>query len=210
MKYLKDIKNWKECINQIVCGDCLEGMKLIPDKSIDLVLADPPYRMEKDNQPTKDMRRNGGMQNFGDKFNSTQYEEVKRISNEQIIFGVNNFSFVDEYKGFIVYKKKTISLNFTMSMAEIASISGGLGTISKVVEYAPQGNRHHPTQKPLDLIKWIISYYSNEGDLILDPFMGSWTTARACKDLGRDFIGFELSEEYCKIGEQRLRQEVMF
>lgn len=201
---------WEYGINKVCNADCLSAMKMLPDKCIDLVLTDPPYRDESENQPTKDMRRNGGMENFGGKLNSSQYQELKRISKEQIIWGANNFKCIDPFKGFIVYKKKTISLNFTMSMAEIASVSEGLGTISKVVEYAPQGDRFHPTQKPLELMRWILENYSKPGDLICDPFMGSWTTARACKDLGRDFIGFELSEEYCAIGEKRLRQEVLF
>jgi site-specific DNA-methyltransferase (adenine-specific) len=69
--------------------------------------------------------------------------------------------------------------------------------------------RVHPTQKPVELFQWLIKEYSVETDLILDPFMGSWTTARACKDLGRNFIGFELEKKYCEIGEERLKQEVM-
>lgn len=68
---------------------------------------------------------------------------------------------------------------------------------------------YHPTQKPVELMSYIIQTYSNPGDLILDPFMGSWTTAVAAKKLGRRFIGSELSPEYCKIGEDRLRQEVL-
>lgn len=68
---------------------------------------------------------------------------------------------------------------------------------------------NHPTIKPIQLINWLIEHYSDKDDLIFDPFMGSWTTARACKDLGRNFIGCELDEKYCEIGEQRLRQEVL-
>ena len=70
--------------------------------------------------------------------------------------------------------------------------------------------RYHPTQKPVELMRWILENYSKPTDLICDPFMGSWTTARACKDLGRNFIGFELEEDYCKIGEERLRQQNLF
>lgn len=70
-------------------------------------------------------------------------------------------------------------------------------------------NCEHPTKKPLNLLHYIVKTYSNEGDLILDPFMGSFTTARACKDLKRDFIGFETDEGYCLIGEKRLEQEVL-
>lgn len=64
----------------------------------------------------------------------------------------------------------------------------------------------HPTPKPIGLIRTLIKNGSNEGDLILDPFMGSGTTAVASKQIGRNFIGFELNEEYVMIGEKRLKQ----
>jgi DNA modification methylase len=67
----------------------------------------------------------------------------------------------------------------------------------------------HPTQKPLWLFEELVKYYSREGDLILDPFMGSGTTAVSCLKLNRRFIGFELSPEYCKIAEQRIRPYVL-
>ncbi len=63
----------------------------------------------------------------------------------------------------------------------------------------------HPTQKSISLIQWILKYLSNEGDLVLDPFMGSGTTAVASKILNRNFIGFEISEEYVKIANERLK-----
>ena len=62
----------------------------------------------------------------------------------------------------------------------------------------------HPTQKPLDLIEWIISYWSFEGDLVLDPFLGSGTTMKACLELNRNCIGIEISEDYCNIVKKRL------
>ncbi len=67
-------------------------------------------------------------------------------------------------------------------------------------------NTDHPTQKPLKIIKRIINTSSREGDLVLDPFMGSGTTAIACKELGRKYIGFELEKEYCDIAEERLKE----
>lgn len=69
---------------------------------------------------------------------------------------------------------------------------------------------NHPTQKPLDIIKRFIIVSSNGGDFVLDPFIGSGTTAVACKQLGRNFIGFEISSEYYKIAEKRLQQETLF
>ncbi len=66
------------------------------------------------------------------------------------------------------------------------------------------GNRCHPTQKPINLMKWIISYLSNKNDIVLDCFLGSGTTALACKMLDRKFIGVELSENYTNIAKKRI------
>jgi len=63
---------------------------------------------------------------------------------------------------------------------------------------------HHPTVKPVHLMAWLVRLVSKEGDTVLDPFMGSGTTGVACKKLGRDFIGIELSEDYLKIAEARI------
>jgi site-specific DNA-methyltransferase (adenine-specific) len=64
----------------------------------------------------------------------------------------------------------------------------------------------HPTVKPLNVIKDIIMNLTDKGNTVLDPFMGSWTTAVACKQLDRNYIGCEISEEYCKLAEQRIKQ----
>src|SRR5690606_15285752 len=122
--------------------------------------------------------------------------QLYRISKEQIIFGANNFQ-LPPFKGFVVYKKKTISEEFTMSMCEIASLSEGLGTVSKWVELAPQDkNRIHPTQKPVALYKWLLKTYANPGDKILDTHLGSGSIAIACYDMGHDLVGYEIDKEY--------------
>ena len=65
---------------------------------------------------------------------------------------------------------------------------------------------YHPTQKPVELFEWLIKTYTNEGEIVLDNCMGSGTTAIACINTNRNYIGFELSEEYCKIAEERIRK----
>ena len=66
--------------------------------------------------------------------------------------------------------------------------------------------QNHPTQKPLDIIKRFVRVSSNEGNLVLDPFIGSGTTAVACKQLNRNFIGYEFNKGYCDIANDRLQQ----
>ena len=87
------------------------------------------------------------MEMFGNKPNSEYFQELFRVSKNQIIWGANNFN-LPCYKGFVVWKKITISDAFTMSMAEIAYISEGIGTTSKVFEYAPQGTKQEPRIHP--------------------------------------------------------------
>lgn len=69
--------------------------------------------------------------------------------------------------------------------------------------------RAHPTQKPVELMRWILETHSRQDDVILDPFMGSGTTLRAAKDLGRRAIGIEIDEHYCAVAVERLSQEVL-
>ena len=199
--------NINEIKNKIINADCLDILKQLPDKCIDLVLTDPPYRDEKDNQPTKDMRANGSMKNFGDKPSKEVFEHIFRVSKNQIIFGSNNFE-LPPYKGFIVWNKG-IPFDFTMSMAELAYISEGLGTISKIYNCRVQGGefRYHPTQKPLKLFESILRNYANVGggELVADFYSGSGTTAIACHNLGLDFIAVEKDPEYYKISCERLK-----
>ena len=189
--------------------DNMELMARYSDKYFDLAIVDPPYRDE--NQPTKDMRINGSMKSLEGRPTKEYFNELLRVSKEQIIWGANNFQ-LPQFKGFIVWKKLTISDDFTMSMAEIASISDGLGTTSKVFEYAPQGKkddpRIHPTQKPKQLYKWILNKYAKQGDKILDTHLGSGSIAIACHDYGFDLTACELDKEYFDKAMQRINNHI--
>lgn len=186
--------------------DCMEAMRWMPDKFFDLAVVDPPYRAQSENQPTRDMRKNGSLQRFGEKPTEEYFQELFRVSKNQIIWGANNFS-LPNYKGFLVWRKLTISENFTMSMAEIAYLSEGLGTVSKVFDYAPQGTKEdpriHPTQKPVALYSWIFQNYAKPGDIILDTHLGSGSSRIAAYDAGLDFIGYEIDREYFEKQEER-------
>ena len=193
-------------VNKIYNDDCLNILKQLPDKCIDLVLTDPPYRDEKENQPTMDMRANGMVKTFGDKPSKELFNEIFRISKKQIIFGANNFE-LPAYKGFLIWNKG-IAFDFTMSMCELAYISESCGTIAKIFNVRASGQEYriHPTQKPLKLFEQIINYYSNENDLILDCFSGSGTTAIACHNLNRRFICIEKDYDYWKASCERLEE----
>ncbi len=80
--------------------------------------------------------------------------------------------------------------------------------VPNILFIQPTGNDLHPTEKPVELVSWFAELTTSEDDLILDPFMGSGTTLRAAKDLGRKAIGIEIEERYCEIAAKRLAQEV--
>lgn len=185
--------------------DCMEYMATLPDKAFDLAIVDPPYRDK--NDPTKDMRNNGSMDSLDGRPCNKYFDELRRVSLEQIIWGANNFQ-LPQFKGFIVWKKKTIPEKFTMSMCEIASLSEGLGTVSKWTELQPQDKfRIHPTQKPVKLYEWLLANYAKEGDRILDTHLGSGSSAIAAHYGGYDFVGCELDEDYYNAAVNRFKQE---
>ena len=220
IKTLKDFSHWTEMKNQVIQTDCMEGMKLLPDKCIDLVLTDPPYGIGEAAGKNKRRSKLAIAKDYGDSdwddepIGADKIAELMRVGKNQVIFGGNYFE-LPPSPCWIVWDKNN-SGDFADCELAWTSFKSAVRKFKWTWNGMIQENmkqkeiRHHPTQKPVDLMRWILENYSKEGDLICDPFMGSWTTARACKDLGRDFIGFELSEDYCKVGEERLRQEVLF
>ena len=185
--------------------DCMEYMATLPDKAFELAISDPPYRDE--NQPTKDMRANGSMKSLEGRPSKQYWKELFRVSKNQIIWGANNFQ-LPQWKGFVIWKKKTITEDFTMSMCEIASLSEDLGTVSKWIEIRPQDpDRIHPTQKPVALYRWLLHNYAKPGDRILDTHGGSRSLAIACHQMGYDHVSCELDEDYHRDSVKRFKEQ---
>jgi len=109
-------------------------------------------------------------------------------------------------------------MNFLSSCEFCVVGSKGIGRVPNFLQQSQMHNFYetsnkssyaesmHPTEKPKDLLNWLLKLGSNKNDTVLDAFMGSGTTAVACKDLERNYIGFEISEEYCQIAEERLKK----
>lgn len=214
MKNLEDLNgDWKNAINQVMNCDCLELMRMIPDKCIDLVLTDPPYGL---GDKLLIGGKKGSVVNFGKQFSRTRWEDKKptlelfteifRISHNQIIFGGNYFE-LPPTRGIICWDKN-IGTPSNFSHWEMAWTSFDCPA-RKFVKTNDQ-NKQHPTQKPLELGRWCIENYAKEAKIIFDPFGGSGTFARAAKDAGIDFITCDKEEDYCSIMEERLKQETLF
>ena len=203
----------KEYINKnikIINADCMEIMRKYSDNYFDLAIVDPPYRDSKENDMNQWNRKyinNGRLKDWNDKPNEDYFSELLRVSKNQIIWGANNFNL--NFKGFIVWDKN-IAFDMKFSQCELASLSSGLATISKMVKIRASGaeKRIHPTQKPLKLYNWILKYYASPDFKILDTHLGSGSSAIAsyyydCKE----FVGIEIDEEYYKASIKRIKEQ---
>jgi len=191
-------------------GDCLDILPELP--KVDLVLTDPPYGIADiwvggKGHGWGKAREEGVLRNKWDNKPPSLEELLMIISkaNISIIWGGNYFN-LPLSRGWLVWTKP--ERNFTLSEAELAWTNRD--TIIKVFDgIRSDSKRQHPTQKPIQLIKWCLQLVS-DNNTVLDPFLGSGTTAVACKQLGRKCIGIEIEEKYCEIAVKRLAQKEMF
>ena len=201
-------------INKVINGDYLEVMKDIPDKSIDLVLTDPPYNVDFKYEKYNDKR-------FDYKeWCKDWFGEIQRISKNQCIsVGMVNVAMWTKIKEphWIICWWKPAAMGrspFGFCNWEPQLFWGkskktnGCDVIRATIK-PDRWLDGHPCPKPLEWGLKLIKLLTNKGDTILDPFLGSGTTAVAAKQLKRNFIGIEISKDYCKIANERLRVETL-
>jgi len=188
-------------------------MARYPDNYFDLAIVDPPYGLER---LQKGSLRLGGVKgNYKEKLEwdkkptEEYFNELFRVSKNQIVWGANNFIMpTSEY--FLIWNKKQTVDNF--ATAEYAWVSMGLKTPAKIFDYGIHKHNHtdkiHPTQKPIDLYKFILDKYAKEGDKILDTHLGSGSIAIACHDYGFELTACELDKEYFDKAIQRIKNHV--
>lgn len=221
-------------LNKIHNIDCLEFMKSMPDNCVDLVVTDPPYEIAMGGGGIlkKDRVYFGGqLDKIANGFDvETTLNEIERIckkvnifmfcSNKQIS-KIMSWAEKKEYSPtcLVWYKPNAIpftnntfksDLEYCIHIRESGVRLGGESKIkSKLSTHNSRKSQYgHPTEKPLVLIKKYILIGSKENELVFDPFMGSGTTAVACKELNRNFIGCEIEPKYCEIAEKRLRETI--
>jgi len=202
--------------------DCMEYLAACDDNAFELAIVDPPYgigevgqRNKTGDRPTAKWKNpKSQIYKFFDdsKIPKQEYfDEVKRVSNNQIVWGGNYFSEkLNASKGWIVWNKKA-DIKENLSMAELAWSS--FDKKVNVYEHLWAGfkkkykvERIHPTQKPVELYEWLLMNYAKEGDRILDTHLGSGSIAIACHNLGFDLVGCELDTDYFNAAKKRLQQ----
>ena len=246
-------------LNKIYNMDCLQGMKFIPDKSIDMILCDLPYGTTDckwDNvipfeplweQYNRTIKDNGSICLFG----SEPFSTLLRMSNLKMY----KYDWIwvkskGSCSGFIHAKNMPMKQHELISVFSKSAMGHKTLLGDRRMKYNPQGLIYkltkenstkkfgstvgkrpsqveeymreytnyptsilefvserglHPTQKPVALFEYLIKTYTNEGETVLDNCIGSGTTAIACMNTNRNYIGFEISKEYCDIAEKRIK-----
>ena len=202
-------------LNKLYNMDCMEGMKQFPDKYFELAIVDPPYgiarfgnRVELSNRICKEAKIN----KWDIKPTQEYFDELFRVSKNQIIWGANNFTLPNtEY--FIIWDKEQTVDNF--ASAEYAWTNCKMPakvfrySIHKVMQERKQdGGKIHPTQKPIALYKWLLKNYAKKGDKILDTHVGSASSLIACYQMNFDYIGFEIDKDYYEKALKRMADEM--
>lgn len=209
-------------------GDCRDILPTID--SVDLLCTDPPYGLKASRKASYGSgvkrhmtgivagkaisKRDYGDSDWDDEPCPADLLELAfNRSSEQVVWGGNYFP-LPPTKGILVWDKLRGDTDFADGEIAWTSSNRSLRILRYLwngflVDAGSRDERVHPTQKPLAVMKWCLSFYP-EAKSVLDPFMGSGTTLRAAKDLGLVAIGIEADERYCEIAANRLRQEVLF
>ena len=198
--------------------DCLQALKKMRDNQFDLAICDPPYGLG-------DKLTQGGTwsikwQDKGadwDKAPSKEYwQQLFRVSKNWIVFGGNYFiEHLPNCRNFIAWHKPYMDGMHSMSNVELALTSFDRNA-KKISFNKDKGTeeRIHVCQKPVQLYKWLLQNYANEGDKILDTHLGSGSIAIACWDMEFDLTAYEVDKEYfdnaCKRLENHKRQLQLF
>jgi 16S rRNA G966 N2-methylase RsmD len=213
------VKYPDDFVNKIICGDCLDVMRYIPDKSVDLVFYDPPYNVKK--------KYDG----YSDSMPEDVYTEwMKKVAIEADRVSI---------RGVLVYISGTLTKKFfgilpKSHLIVVHKRAAGVCSGNYMLQYHSLLSTAKPVVKCKDLwddvrlpgegyyfreqrydspgltgrllIEKALHHFSVYGDVVLDPFIGTGTTAHACKNMARKYIGIEQSERYCKIAINRIDQ----
>lgn len=193
------------------CRDILPGLG-----KFDLLLTDPPYGIGNFVQISGRISGRGNNKGKPVEWNNAVpvkeiFDIMREKSKHRIIWGANFFNCFEPTGGAIVWDKCQHMPNF--SKADIASCTHFKKTEIVRIPWTNFTVAHcaasdHPCERPVELYSWCIQYIPGINN-ILDPFMGSGSTLRAAKDLGRKAVGIEIEERYCEIAARRLSQEVI-
>ena len=236
-------------LNKIYNEDCLEGMKRIPDGSVDMILCDLPYgttackwdtvipfeplweqykRVIKDNgaivltsdEPFTSQLINSNIKKFRYKwiweksystgFMNANKMPLKNVEDVLVFYKklpiYNPQGLIEVNKKQVRKRDKGTTIYNDMGLKEGEYTQKFTNYPKQIIETTKKEKTYHPTQKPVALFEYLIKTYTNEGETVLDNCIGSGTTAIACINTNRKYIGFEMDKHYCDIAQDRINK----
>lgn len=211
-------------ISEVFNEDCMIGMSRYPDKFFDLAIVDPPYGIG-----ASDYQRGGTQYGASaaacktytrkdwdkDAPDENYFDELRRVSKNQIVWGANHFISVMPYDSscWIVWDKENGDNGYADCELAWSSFRSAVrkvkhrwhGMLQK--DMKNKEDRIHPTQKPVGLYKWILTNYAQLGNSILDTHMGSQSSRIAAYNMGFDYYGWEIDKEYFEAGNKRFKEQ---
>ncbi len=204
--------------DSIIHGDCVEAMQRLPEGSAGFILTDPPYLVNYRDRHGRRVRNDDTAA-----WLKPAYREMFRVLRPDAFcvtfYGYTKIDlFMDAWKsagfrvaGHFVFPKKYTSSSYHTQYRHEQAYLLAKGWPAKharpppdVIYWTCTGNKLHPTQKPLGILKPLIEAFSQPGDTVLDPFCGSGSTLAAARELGRNFIGIELDPDHHATAQLRL------
>jgi site-specific DNA-methyltransferase (adenine-specific) len=187
-------------LGKLYHGDCLEILPTLP--TVDLVLTDPPYGVLSESGSAATRRSGGnGVIAWDVAPTSEVISQLFKVSGQQAIWGGCHLQ-LPPTLGYLIWDKQIDGLNF--GEVEFCWTNQKFAPrIFRKLAVCFDGGKIHPTQKPINLMLWCIGFFE-KSDTIIDPFIGSGTTAIACEILGKQWTGIEIEEKYCEIAAKRI------
>ena len=204
--------------------DCMAFMKDIPDNYYELAIVDPPYGIGADKKNSNNSKKSKksateskfyGNQKWDSNVPTIKYfNELLRVSKNQIVWGVNYYPYSMLVGGRLYWDKNVTMPTYSDGELAYCSLINKIASIELTwhgmlqQNMKEKENRIHPTQKPVQLYKWLLTNYANKGDKIFDSHGGSFSSACACLDMGFEFDGCEIDKEYFDNAVNRLKNNV--
>jgi len=182
----------------------MELMKRYPDKYFDLAIVDPPYGIGISSNPVRQQHQKKDWDNAIP--NKEYFDELFRVSKNQIIWGGNYFD-LPPSRGFFIWDKKQPH-DFSLAMCEMAWSSIQKPAKMWSLSVLKEQNKIHPTQKPIQLYEWLLMNNAEEGFKILDTHLGGGSIALACHNLKYELTACEIDKEYFTDTKQRIINHV--
>ena len=198
-------------------GRCEDVLPTVDPATVDLLLTDPPYGIDLDTNTSTRFGQKKWPGKVRERVHgdNAPFDPSPLIAFQRaVLFGANHYADkLPASPSWLVWDRQSGDSNTADAELAWTNLGGTVRTYrhlwNGLCRQSEVGFHVHPTQKPVSLMRWIVDRWTEPGDLVLGPYMGSGPVAQACHELGRRYVGIELVEDYCRVAVSRLSQQTL-